>query len=197
MKRLITGWIAVLICGLFSLGAFAQAPEEHPARLVDTANLLSATEETILLEQLDEISLRQAADVVIVTVDHLKDYTPEEFAKNYYKEHRYGLGLRKSGVILLVSEKSVIYTKGFGAKAVNRNGVDYLMEQLAPVLESGEYAKAFSLFATETDQLLEMARQGHPYKPAFNDWLYLLIALAAVVVVFWGVVFVFRLRRKK
>ena len=196
MKRWITGWIAICICGIFSLSAFAQMPEEHPARLVDTANLLSATEETILLEQLDEISRRQEADVVIVTVSHLEDYTPQEFAKNYYKRYDYGLGLRHNGVILLVSEECAIYTKGFVSKAVNRNGVDYLMDQVAPILETKEYAKAFSLFATETDQLLEMARQGHPYKPAFNGWLYLLIGLAAAVVVFLGATVVVRLRKK-
>ncbi len=196
MKRIITIGMAILICLSLSLGAFAQMDEEHPPRLVDTADLLSATEETILMEQLDEISLRQKTDVVIVTVSHLEEYDPEDFAKDYYKRHNYGQGLRNNGVLLLISEESGLYTKGFGTKAVNKNGEEYLMEQLDPSLQAKEYAKAFSLFATETDSLLEMARQGRPYKPPFSSWLYWMMGLGAAVAVYFGVAAFLHFRKK-
>lgn len=196
MKKIILWITAVILCLCFPVGAAAQSAPEEPARLVDTADLLSATEETILLEQLNEISARQGVDLVIVTVNHLQDYEPEEFAKQYYKRNGYGQGLRKNGVMLLISGGCHIYAKGFGAKAVNANGEEYLREQITATLEQKEYAKAFSLFATEADRLVEMARQGQPYKPVFNGWLYLLIGLAAAVVVFLGTTFVLRRRKK-
>ena len=196
MKRILSALFALILAGALSVGAFARTEEGDAPRLVDTADLLSATEETILIEQLNEISMRQNTDLVIVTVNHLEDYEPEEFAKNYYKNHNYGQGLRKNGVLLLISGNSFLYTKGFGTKGVNENGEEYLLDLLADPLANKEYANAFSLFATETDLLLEMARRGRPYKPPFSNWLYWMMALGGGVAVYFGVAAILHYRKK-
>lgn len=53
-------------------------------RLVDRADLLSELEEEELEARLDEISERQAADVVVVTVNSLDGKSAQDYADDFY-----------------------------------------------------------------------------------------------------------------
>ena len=82
MKKRFFAAIFALILWV-SLAVPAVAAERLP-RLVDHANLLTASEERTLLNNLDEISTRQNMDVVIVTVDTLEGKSPQDYADDFY-----------------------------------------------------------------------------------------------------------------
>ena len=53
-------FMTMMLCVIVAVPVFGEA---HPARLVDSASLLTAEEEGVLLEKLDAISERQQVDV--------------------------------------------------------------------------------------------------------------------------------------
>ena len=160
-KRLTSIIIAVLFCFMATGTAFASDP-----RVVDQADLLSASEESELMMKLDEISERQQLDVVVVTVPGLAGKSPQEFADDYYDYHNYGFGAEKDGILLLVSMEErdwYITTTGFGITAFTDAGIEYLSDQILFWLSDGYYAEAFHTYADQCDIFITQAYTGEPY----------------------------------
>ena len=88
MKRMISILFAMLLLFLPVVTVCA----EEPKRLVDGADLLTDTEEAELLQELNEISVRQQFDVVVVTTTSLDGKSAMEYADDYYDYHGYGMG---------------------------------------------------------------------------------------------------------
>ena len=158
-KRFFVGLLALILCFCAVVPTFALA--EMP-RLVDEADLLTASEEAALLSLLDEISQRQDTDVVIVTADTLNGQSPRDYADDFYDYN----GYRYDGILLLVSMEDRdwwISTCGYGITAVTDAGIDYLSDRFLPSLSDGEYAEAFEIFAQDCDELISRAKDGDPY----------------------------------
>lgn len=148
--------------------AIAQTiPAERQAdRLVDGAGLLSAAASAALLAKLDEISDRQACDVVIVTTNSLNGKTATAYADDFFDYTGYGYGEDDDGILFLISmgERDwAISTHAFGVEAFTEAGQAWMMNQVLPILSSGSYASAFNRFADLADDLLTQARNGVPY----------------------------------
>lgn len=142
------------------------AAKDPAPRLIDQADLLSDSEESELLEKLDEISERQQADIVVVSKKSLQGQSPMEYADDLYDRKGYGFGDGKDGVLFLISMEErdwYISTSGFGITAVTDAGREYMSEQFLDDLKEGEYAAAFTLFAKLCDDYLTQARTGTPY----------------------------------
>ena len=77
--------------------------ERQKERLTDSAGLLSSVENEELLRKLDEISVRQACDVVIVTTNGLGGKTPTEFADDFFDYNGFGIGPDADGILLMIS----------------------------------------------------------------------------------------------
>lgn len=161
-------------------------------RLVDRADLLSELEEEELEARLDEISERQQADVVVVTVNSLDGKSAQDYADDFYDYNGYGIGTDKSGILLLVSMEARdwhITTTGFGIRAITDAGLDYISDQFLPYLSGGEYLDAFETYADLCDEFLTQAKTGNAYdgdhmpKGAYPWLKNLLIALGSGVVI--------------
>ena len=97
MKKRILSLLGILLLAVCLIQpAFAS---DGIARLVDEADLLTDSEEAALSAKLDEISLRQNLDVVIVTVNSIGDRTATEYADDTYDYSGYS----DDGVLLLIS----------------------------------------------------------------------------------------------
>ena len=182
MKRLIAALVCVLLM-MCALTVFATAP-----RLVDEAGLLTQDEAAQLQQQLDEISLRQGVDVVIVTVDSTQGASPMDFADDYFDYHDYG----SDGILLLVSMEDRdwwISTTGYGITAITDAGLDYISQEFLYYLSDGEYALAFETFATLCDDFLTQAYAGQPYdsgnlpEEPFDPLWTLIVSLAIAFVI--------------
>ena len=112
------------------------------SRLLDSAGLLDDGQRENILSALDEISVRQKFDVVIVTLESLGDYdSAMECADDYYDYGGFGYGADHDGVLLLISMEERDYwisTCGYGIKAFTDRNIDYLKEQIQPYLSSGD-----------------------------------------------------------
>ncbi len=181
-----------MICLLLAVLIFSAYPVSAAgntvSRLTDLADLLSDNEKTQLLDELDEISLRQQADIVVVTVKSLEGKTPMEYADDFYDQNGYGFGDEKDGILFLISMEERdwhISTRGAGITAVTDAGLEYMSDQFLDDLKEGEYAEAFTVFARLCDDFLTQAQTGTPYdtdflpKEPFSVLRALLISLGA------------------
>ncbi len=102
-------------------------------RLMDTADLLSDSEEATLLRALDEVSERQKMDVVIVTAETLDGSDIVSFADDLYDYCQFGYGTNRDGLLLLISMEDrdwYISTCGYGITAFTDAGIQYIGRQM-------------------------------------------------------------------
>lgn len=135
-------------------------------RIVDWADLLSDSEESDLSDKLDEISERQQIDIVVVTIDSLEGTPVTEYADDFYDYNGYGFGDGKDGILFLISMEErdwYISTSGYGITAFTDAGLGYMEEKFLPYLSDGDYAEAFTVFATQCDDYITQAKTGDPY----------------------------------
>lgn len=182
-KQLFGALLALLLCVAMAVPAFATS--DMP-RLVDGAGLLTDTQQSQLLDMLDEISRRQQVDVVVVTTGSLGGQTAMSFADDCYDAFGYGFGSDRDGILLLISMEDRdwrITTCGFGMTALTDAGIGYISDQFLPDLSDGEYAGAFTTYADLCDAFITQAKTGQPYdgshmpKAPFNAVMRLLIAM--------------------
>lgn len=178
----------ILAAALCLLTATLFCVQAAPARLVDDAQLLTSDEQADITAQLDEISVRQGMDVVIVTVASTQGKSPMDFADDYYDYNGYA----PDGILLLVSMEDRdwwISTTGYGITAFTDAGIDYIGEEVVYYLSDEYYDLAFSTFAQLCDQFITQAKTGAPYdqgnmpKVPFSPLFTLVIAVVAGLIV--------------
>ena len=171
--------------------------DNHPARFVDGADLLTADEEAELEGKLDEISTRQDFDVVIVTTDSLGGKTPEAFADDYFDYKGYGMGTDDDGILFAISmgeRKWAISTHAYGIYAFTDAGQKYITDNITPYMSDGDFVTAFDQFADYCDDYVTQAWTGEPYDVdnmpdqlgilAYVMWLFPAYGIGAVIAFF-------------
>lgn len=183
-KRISTLMILILLCVAWAIPGFAA---KSPL-LMDEANLLSASEEAVLLTRLNGLSKEYDLDVVIVTMDSLGFHDADSFADNYYNDHGYG----DNGILLLLSMEDrdwAITATGYGRTAFTDAGMEYISEQILPDLGDDEFYDAFDRYTDLCADFLAQAASGDPFdghnlpKDPFNWVLVLAVSLAVGFVV--------------
>ena len=155
----IQGAVLTLLCCFLSLPVHAAALP----RLVDQADLLSAEEETALLDNLNEISLRHNCDVVVVTVPSLNGKDVTAYADDFYDANGYGMGADQSGILFLIAmdeREWAISTAGSAISVFTDSGLDWMEDAFLPDLSNGYYHAAFSTYAQMCDDYLTQAESG-------------------------------------
>lgn len=135
-------------------------------RVIDMADLLTDSEEAMLIDKLDEISIRQNMDITVATTDELEGYSVVEYADLLYEQCQFGYGERSDGLMLLISIQDndwYISTCGYGITAFTDAGIQYIGEQIKSELSNGNYANAFSKYADLCDEFITQARTDKPF----------------------------------
>ncbi|MGM9869299.1 MAG: TPM domain-containing protein [Sodaliphilus sp.] len=100
--------VLLLMCGVLSASANDGIPARpHPPRLVnDMAGLFSEATRAELEDSLRRLSNTTSNQIVIVTVDDLNGFTPNQFATEI--GDRWGVGQKKedNGVVILIKPKT-------------------------------------------------------------------------------------------
>ena len=165
MKKIfISLFLCAVLAAALCVPAFAFDIFEHPARVVDDADLLTSFEEQQLTAKLDEISERQQFDVVVVTADYLGGKSPMEYADDYFDYNGYGYGTDGDGALLLISMEDRdwwISTKGRGIEAFSDSDIDYVGSCILNELSGGNYYGAFCTYAELADRAVESAKNGY------------------------------------
>lgn len=131
-------------------------------RLVDDADLLSNSEEKLLLTKLDDLSSKNNLDIVVVTKNTIDGKSPMNYADDFYDYHEY----KPDGILLLISMEDRDYwmsTTGYGIKAFTDKGIEYISKKIVSNLSDGDYYGAFDKFADLSDKFIIEAKKGTPY----------------------------------
>lgn len=141
----------------------AQPTSVNGVHVVDMADLLSDEEEAQLRSKLEEISNRQNADVVFVTVNSTGNKSAMEFADDFFDYN----GYRTDGILMLISMQNRewwVSTAGRGIPAVTEDALDRYEEESVFYMKYADYATACSKFADLSDEFLTLEAQGTPYQ---------------------------------
>lgn len=164
-KKMSMFFVAALLCVAvaFPVSAAAVPEDNHPARVVDEADLLSDSEESDLLGLLDEISTRLAFDLAVVTVDSTGGQDIVSYTDDYYDYNGYGLGENYDGAMLLIdmgAREFYISTCGYGIEALGDEELSYMSDQFLDDLSYGSYYDAFHTFAALSDDFVTAYNSG-------------------------------------
>lgn len=205
LRSLFAALAALMLAVILTVPAFAVEGgfADLYYRMNDSADVLTAEEDSELEDALEELSLRQSFDVTIATVESLESVgydSMEAYADDLYDYCQFGYGPDMDGVLLLVSvgdRKWHISTCGYGITAFTDAGIQYLGEQMKPFMAEGDYAAAFRTFVQWSDTYIDAARAGRPYdvKTLPRDPLspmYLVLAVGIGLVLAWVVVSVMK-----
>ena len=132
-----------------------------PLRLTDSADILTDAEESALLEKLDEVSMRQQFDVVLVTVTDTGAKSLTAYADDFFDYNGFGFGDDRDGVLYLVrvdedgtysTGNSWISTSGLGINAFSDSDIQDLGSSITPDLLLGDYVSAFNEYIETADK---------------------------------------------
>jgi len=185
-KQIFILFITIIFCLTLSVTASASRGAEEYSRVVDSADLLTDTEESKLRERLDSISEKHTADVVIVTVESTEDESPMDVADDFFDYCEYGLGEDESGVLLLISIKERdwwISTKGMCISAFSDGDIEEIGDLMSGDLRDGEYFDAFETYADECEYYLEAETNGTPFNVVYSLGISLIVGLVVAFVV--------------
>lgn len=175
--------LLALVLLLVPSSGFTQTSEplqfpELTGRVVDRANLLSASQTEELTRKLEELEQKTTAQFVVVTLTSLSGRTIEEYG--YQLGRHWGIGQKNSnnGVLLIVApnERKVRIEVGYGAEGVLPDAVSSLIIQrvIVPKFRANDYAGGIVAGADEVIKVLsgagdEWKRQ--PQGEEIPDWL--------------------------
>lgn len=168
-KRILAFVFALVLCLGTSTTILAEGNDGFADlyyRVVDMAGLLSDTELSDITATLNELSVRQSFDVIIVTTDDTEGYTSLDYATTVYEQFEYGYGEDADGILLLLNMQDrdwQIITHGYGMTVFTNDGIDYIGEKLLPYLSDGQYAVCFSEYAKLCDSFITQAKNGEPF----------------------------------
>ncbi len=171
MKKRLNLFIILLLVSVISFLPYKQikvsAEERQAGRLVDAAHLLTESQSEDLTKKLDEISIRQNLDLVVITADALEEgYTPAEYADAVFDYYGYGMGDNYDGILLLLSMEErdwALSTHGFGISAFTDAGQKYMVDKMGGYLSEGDFNGAFNIFADIADEFITQAKNGIAY----------------------------------
>lgn len=166
-KRLSTVFFALILCLSMATPALAGTEpgfDSQFPRVNDWADLLTDSEEAALQEKLDELSVRQQMDVIVVTAQDTDGRkSVQDYADDIYDDSGYGYGENKDGILLLICMEErdwYISTCGYGISVFTDKNIAYIGQQIRPDLSNGNYAAAFNTYAEECDRLITRAAGG-------------------------------------
>lgn len=183
-KRIISLTLALLLCIVFALPAYAAAVEEN--LVYDEADLLSDAEEMELQEKLLTISHTYNAQLVVATVDSVDGNDIDAFINYVYDEMEFGYGQNHDGVLLLVCmdiREYRILTNGMADAAIGESGIESIGDHIVYDLSEGYYADAFYSFADECEYYLNGYLNGFPFEFGANLLIAAVIGIVAGLVV--------------
>ena len=181
-KRIVSAVFAVVVCMALAFTSFAASKP----RLYDGADILTASEESKLLERLNSVSDKFDVEIAIATVESLDGYTADRYVNKYYDENSFGFGDSRDGVILLIAMQEREYrilSNGLGARAVTADEIDYIGDSIAPSLSDGDYYDAFNEFIDECEYEINGEINGFPFDFTTNILIALVVGFIVAFIV--------------
>lgn len=174
--------------------AFAQSyPEYQSTTVNDLANLLNATDEAALSEQLNQLRQNTGIEMTVLTLDTQSDFAPdqslEQFATGLFNHWGIGDARRNDGVLVMILRDDRAMRIELGAAFAHEwDGVAarVIDDHFVGAFADGEYAQGIidGTAAVKAEIILPfLAGQDAPEKPKNNNtWIIgLFVALATAI----------------
>lgn len=165
-KRLTSAFCAMMLAVFGCVTFFAESQQ----KLIDDANLLTSYEQEEITQKLEEASEKTGWDMIIYTnYNDIDEYDIENYTNEYYDNHGYGIGDKKSGIILNVdmsSRQMYVITKGDVMYYISDERNDDMLDAIQAELASGYYYEACETFVQYTVDYYE---QGKPSEGTFTN----------------------------
>lgn len=133
-------------------------------RLVDNADLLTDSEESYLLQRLDETSEKWSSNIAILTVNSHSGPI-QDYSDDYFDYNGFCADYNESGILFMLSMEDrewAISTSGSAEYAFTDYGQDYLFNEMRGDLSEGDYAEAFNTYVDVCDRLFDAYSKGTP-----------------------------------
>lgn len=168
-KKLLTLLLALLAALTLTVPAWAEQ-QEGDVFVYDTESLLT-DDQWIELETLaNQLSWQYDCALYVVTVSDYEEYgsDPYDAAANIYNGQDFGIGVQRSGVMLLLSmwdRDAALYVRdGDAGEAVGKYAQGLLAEEYLNYFREDDWYGGFHAYLTTCGDFLEQAAQGHPVK---------------------------------
>jgi uncharacterized protein len=157
-------------------------------RVVDKANLLSASEKEDLASMVYRIAAAYNFDLVIVTETDIGDTSPRDYANDFFDNNGYG---QDGCLFLQVTESHDFYfsTSGKGITVLNSYAYQKLKsDTVKHLVEDNSYA-AFLAFVHNWDKFLSLNAKGRSYNFIYK-WNIVLVLIVWIVAFVIGLIVV-------
>jgi uncharacterized protein len=181
MKKVTSLLIILLLAASLTVTCYATGGSP---KIVDNADLLSASEEAALETLALSIANEYNMDVVILTETSIWPNDITDFADDYFDNNGYGIGYNHSGVLLLLDmdeREWAISTCGDAIDALTDYGQEQIMDEVLDYLGDDEYYDGFRTYLNLLDNYFEAYENGEPIdkqRDLFDIIFDLFIALA-------------------
>lgn len=141
-----------------TLTAFA-APEDQ--KVYDNYGLFTETEVTDLENDFREYGEEGQVDIVVVTTDDLEGKTRKQYLEDFYDQYGFGYNQDFGDAVLILinmnSDDRGVEIQGYGDAElyVNNDRIEYILDDIVPLLSNAEYYNAMVEFAKQVSYYMD------------------------------------------
>lgn len=153
MKKNIRVILLTFILCISCISTAFAASSSSANHIIDSVNLLSASEHSNLKQKLEKISSARNFDVVIIAVPYLESSTAEDSAIYLYEKN----GFKEDGIVLFIATQSRDYwiqPFGSGLDKFDDYKLRNIEDEIVYMLSDNDYYGAFITFADIVDDTL-------------------------------------------
>lgn len=188
--------ILISLCLILMLGMLqcVYASGGSP-KVVDEAELMTATQVEILEKEASALADTYAMDVVILTVRSTNGKYIQDHADDYFDYNGYGIGSEHSGVLLMLAmdeREWWLSTCGDTIDALTDYGQEKLMDEVVPYFSDGDYYSGFRTYLRQLDVYFAAYENGSPIDRHPNIFLIAMVALAVGAFAGWITIMVMK-----
>lgn len=152
---------AVACVALFHITLVVPLPSHADTdHIIDQGDYLTLAQEETLEPVIVETIDKHGHDIVVAFSDFGSE-APQEVAERFYDEGGFGIGPKKTGILLLVSPTTGhwhIATAGDSIDIFTDSVLAVMAEAFVPPLEEGDYYRAANVFVIQADIYLSQDR---------------------------------------
>ncbi len=171
--------------------------------MIDAADIFSDAEEDELFSRIEKIKDNYDFDVTIITLAEIPD---DSYDLREYFDYYEGLDPTRDGLVVGVNMNEIsrefsISARNFGMEAFTEDAHFVIDKYVPPLLTNMEYSRAFNMFLDYTEEFLETAKAGKPYKKPIDLTTIVLfiviVPLILALIIKWLIVkFIFEAQMK-
>ena len=193
--------LALLVSGAAPALALDPTFPELTGRVVDAANILSASEQAALTTSLAALENTSTDQLVVVTVPSLQNYPIEDFSNRLLRHWQIGQKGKNNGILLVVAptEHKVRIEVGYGLEGTITDGLSstIIQNRILPLFRRGDFPGGIQVGVKDIEDSLlgdpaEVAKRaaggGRPDKTQGDpiSWIVILFWVAIVLFILWN-----------